>query len=117
MIERMKTNERLSAIVKHQGVVYLAGQLTDDDSKDLTYQSNSMLDKVDKLLEEAGSDRSRILSAIIYLKTMDDYADFNTIWNNWLPEGTAPTRTCVRADMARENIYLSLLLKVRLKSI
>ncbi len=106
MIERINTNERLSAIVKHQGTVYLAGQLTDDDSKDLTYQTNSMLDKVDKLLKEAGSNRSSILSAIIYLKNMDDYAAFNLIWNSWLPEGTAPTRTCVRADMARENILV-----------
>ncbi len=104
----MKTNERLSAIVKHQGTIYLAGQLTDDDSKDLTYQSNSMLEKVDNLLKEAGSDRTRILSAIIYLKTMDDYDGFNAIWNSWLPEGTAPTRTCVRADMARENILVEI---------
>lgn len=108
MIERMKTNERLSAIVKHQGTIYLAGQLTDDDSKDLTYQSNSMLEKVDNLLKEAGSDRTRILSAIIYLKTMDDYDGFNAIWNSWLPEGAAPTRTCVRADMARENILVEI---------
>ncbi len=106
MIDRIGTNERLSPIVKHQGIIYLSGQLTDDDSKDLAYQTNSMLEKVDKLLAEAGSDNSHILSATIYLKTMDDYADFNAIWNSWLSSGTAPARTCVQAHMAREEILV-----------
>ncbi len=108
MIDRIGTNERLSPIVKHQGIIYLSGQFTDDESKDLTYQTNNMLEKVDKLLAEAGSDKSHILSAVIYLKTMDDYANFNTIWNSWLPNGTAPARTCVQAHMAREGMLVEL---------
>ncbi len=108
MLERIDTTERLSSTVKHNGVVYLSGQFAEDDSQNFEHQTTSMFAKVDKLLEAAGSDRSHILSAIIYLKTTADYAEFNTIWNNWLPDGTAPTRTCVEAQMARENMLVEI---------
>ena len=106
MIERIDTTERLSSTVKHNGVVYLSGQFAEDDTQNFEHQTTSMFAKIDKLLEAAGSDRSHILSAIIYLKTTADYAEFNTIWNNWLPDGTAPTRTCVQAEMARDNMLV-----------
>ena len=104
MIQRLGTNERLSPIVKHQGVIYLSGQLCSDETQGIQHQTTTMLEKVDSLLSEAGSDKHHILSAIIYLKTMDDYADLNKVWNNWLPEGCAPARACVEANMARESL-------------
>ena len=67
-----------------------------------------MLDKVDSLLVQAGSDRKHMLSATIYLKTMDDFAKMNEVWDNWVPEGYAPARACVTADMAREALLVEI---------
>ena len=108
MLERIDTTERLSSTVKHNGVVYLSGQFAEGDTQNFEHQTTNMFAKVDKLLEAADSDRSNIISAIIYLKTTSDYAEFNTIWNSWLPDGTAPTRTCVQAEMARENMLVEI---------
>ena len=80
-IERMETKQRMSRIVKHNGVIYLCGQVCADATQDITHQTQTMLDKVDSLLVQAGSDRKHMLSATIYLKTMDDFAKMNEVWD------------------------------------
>tara|TARA_A200000113_G_scaffold222483_1_gene236159 strand:+ start:518 stop:874 length:357 start_codon:yes stop_codon:yes gene_type:complete len=107
-IERMETKQRMSRIVKHNGVIYLCGQVCADATQDITHQTQTMLDKVDSLLVQAGSDRKHMLSATIYLKTMDDFAKMNEVWDNWVPEGHAPARACVTADMAREALRVEI---------
>jgi enamine deaminase RidA (YjgF/YER057c/UK114 family) len=107
-IERMETKQRMSRIVKHNGVIYLCGQVCADATQDITHQIQTMLDKVDSLLVQAGSDRKHMLSATIYLKTMDDFAKMNEVWDNWVPEGFAPARACVTADMAREALLVEI---------
>ena len=107
-IERMETKQRMSRIVKHNGVIYLCGQVCADATQDITHQTQTMLDKVDSLLIQAGSDRKHMLSATIYLKTMDDFAKMNEVWDNWVPEGYAPARACVTADMAREALLVEI---------
>ena len=107
-IERLETKQRMSRIVKHNGVIYLCGQVCADATQDITHQTQTMLDKVDNLLIQAGSDRKHILSATIYLKTMDDFAKMNEVWDNWVPEGYAPARACVTADMAREALLVEI---------
>ncbi len=107
-IERLETKQRMSRIVKHNGTIYLCGQVCADASKDITEQTQTMLDKVDALLEQAGSDRKHMLSATIYLKTMDDFAQMNAVWDNWVPEGHAPARACVTADMARDVLLVEI---------
>jgi len=104
----METKQRMSRIVKHNGVIYLCGQVCADATQDITHQTQTMLDKVDNLLIQAGSDRKHILSATIYLKTMDDFAKMNEVWDNWVPEGYAPARACVTADMAREALLVEI---------
>ena len=79
-----------------------------DATKDITHQTQTMLDKVDSLLMQAGSDRKHMLSATIYLKTMDDFAKMNEVWDNWVPEGFAPARACVTADMARDALLVEI---------
>lgn len=108
MIERIETGARASKIVKHNGTVYLTGQVCEDATHDITGQTETMLAKVDALLEQAGSDRKHILSAVIYIKTMDDFAAMNEVWNAWVPDGFAPTRACVRADMARDALLVEI---------
>ena len=109
MIERCQTKQRMSRIVKHNGTIYLCGQVCKDASQDITEQTASMLEKVEQLLLEAGSDRQHILSATIYLKDMQrDFAKMNTVWDAWIPEGYAPARACVEASMARDVLLVEI---------
>jgi enamine deaminase RidA (YjgF/YER057c/UK114 family) len=108
MIERQETKARMSRIVKHNGVIYLCGQVCKDATQDITEQTRSMLEKVDLLLTQAGSDREHILSATIYLKDMSDFAGMNAVWDAWVPEGHAPARACVAAKMARDELLVEI---------
>lgn len=99
-IERFHTNERSSKIVKHNGVIYLSGQVGNGDS--LEEQAHDCLGRVDALLVEAGSSRKHILQAIVWLSDMQYFAEFNTIWNAWVPDAHAPARACGEARLARE---------------
>jgi len=99
-IERSGTSERSSKIVKHNGVVYLSGQVGDGDS--LSEQAHDCLGRVDAALKEAGSSRENLLQAIVWLSDMSYFAEFNEIWNEWVPTGHAPARACGEVKMARE---------------
>lgn len=107
-IQRKETKQRMSRIVIHQGTVYLCGQVAADASKDITEQTQTMLDKVDGLLIDAGSDREHILSATIYIKEMSDFKEMNQVWDNWVPAGHAPARACVQASMARPELLVEI---------
>lgn len=99
-IQRLRTEKRYSEIVIHNGTVYLAGQLADDYAGDIREQTRQTLANIDRLLAEAGSDKSRILSVTIYLKDMvADYAGLNEVWDAWVAEGAAPARACVEAKL------------------
>ncbi|WP_372882851.1 RidA family protein [Psychromonas sp.] len=109
MIERLQTKQRMSRVVKHNGTIYLCGQVCADATKDITEQTQTMLAKVDQLLLEAGSDRQHILSATIYVKDMaEHFSAMNAVWDAWLPEGHAPARACVQASMAREALLVEI---------
>ncbi|MBA6335862.1 MULTISPECIES: RidA family protein [unclassified Colwellia] len=107
-IIRQETKTRMSRIVKHNGVIYLCGQVCKDASQGIEEQTRSMLDKVDELLEQAGSDNKHILSATIYIKDMNDFSKMNEIWDNWIPQGFAPARACVKASMARNELLIEI---------
>ena len=86
-IERQEVGDRMSKIVKHKGpTIYLCGQVAEDSSASIAEQTSTMLNKVDSLLTQAGSDREDILSATIYLKSMDDFAAMNNVWESWIPQ-------------------------------
>jgi enamine deaminase RidA (YjgF/YER057c/UK114 family) len=108
MIERLETKERMSRIVKHNGTIYLCGQVAADATKDITEQTQTMLDKVEELLEQSGSSKEHILSATIYLKTMADFSAMNDVWDAWVPSGFAPARACVQAAMARDILLVEI---------
>jgi len=107
-IERLETKQRMSRVVKHNGTIYLCGQVAADATKDITEQTQTMLAKVDELLLQAGSDRKHILSATIYVKDMSYFAQMNAVWDAWIPEGFAPARACVAAKMAREALLVEI---------
>lgn len=107
-IERLETGQRMSRIVKHNGTIYLCGQVAADADKDITEQTQTMLDKVETLLEQAGSDKEHLLSATIYVRDMKDFAAMNTVWDAWVSKGHAPARACVEARMARPELLVEI---------
>ncbi len=99
-ITRLETNARMSQAVVYNQVAYLAGQVSHDKSLGVKEQTQNALAEVDRLLKSVGSDRGKLLSATVYLKTMADFADMNQIWDAWIPAGASPARACVEAKMA-----------------
>ena len=99
-IERFHVGKRLSEMVVHGNTIYLAGQVADDPSADMAGQVRQVLAQIDRLLGEAGSDKSRILSATIFLPSMSDFATLNQAWEAWVPAGHCPARATVEAKLA-----------------
>lgn len=98
---RLQVGKRLSEASIHNGTVYLAGQVADDPTEDIRGQTRAVLGMVDKLLAEAGSDRTRILMCQIYLADMADFDAMNEVWDAWVPTGNAPPRATVQAALAK----------------
>lgn len=98
-IVRIDQNQRRSRALVHGGIVYLSGQVPDDMTQDITGQTRQVLAKVDDLLRQAGTDKSRMLSAQIWLRTMDDFAAMNAVWDAWVVQGQTPTRCCGRVEL------------------
>lgn len=108
-IIRKNTSARMSQIVIHNGVVYLAGQVAADSTADVQEQTRSTLAKIDNLLAEAGSSKEHLLSAIIYLRDVANYFSLmNEVWEDWVPAGHAPARACVQASMARASLLVEI---------
>ena len=100
-IQRHNVGKRLSEIVVHGNTVYLAGEVPDDTTKDITGQTEEVLAKIDKLLARVGSDKSRLLTAQIFLPDMADFAGMNAVWEAWVAPGQAPCRATVEATLAK----------------
>ena len=114
-IQRFETSARMSRTVIHNNTIYLCGQVAEDRHADITGQTETMLAKVDKLLEDAGSSREHILSATLYIKDMTDFQGMNAVWDNWVPEGHAPARACVQASMAAPELLVEISVVAALK--
>ncbi|WP_116083287.1 RidA family protein [Tropicimonas sp. IMCC34011] len=98
MIERIETNARMSKIVKHNGIVYLCGQV--GEGKTVADQTRDCLCRIDALLEKANASNRTILQAIVWLSDMADFDAMNDVWDAWIPEGHAPARACGEARLA-----------------
>lgn len=108
-ITRLGTERRrMSKIVIHNDTIYLCGQVAKDANTDIKEQTQTMLDKVDDLLAQAGSDRKHILSTTIYIKEMKDFAEMNAVWDAWVIEGYSPARACVEASLARPELLVEI---------
>jgi len=105
-INRHHTNQRMSQIVVHGDIIYLAGQVADDANADIKEQTRQVLHKVETLLAEAGSDKSKILSAQIWIANIGHFAQMNEIWDAWMPEGDAPARACIEARLASPDLLV-----------
>ena len=107
-INRIHSNERLSAAATFEALVFLSGQVP-TLSEDITTQTQEVLSKIDTLLAETGSDKDHILNATIYLQNIGrDFAAMNASWSAWLSDGKAPTRTTVQAELARPQVLVEI---------
>lgn len=100
-IQRFHVGNRLSEMAVYNGTVYLAGQVPDDPTKDIAGQTAEVLASIDKLLAEAGTDKSRLLMVQIYLADLADFAGMNAVWDAWVTQGHTPPRATVQAQLAR----------------
>jgi enamine deaminase RidA (YjgF/YER057c/UK114 family) len=107
-IKRIETGTRLSQGVVHGDTVYLAGVVPDDYSLDAKGQTEQILRKIDRLLGLAGTDKTKMLTATIWLTDIRDFADMNSVWDKWVPEGCAPARACVESRLAVPTIKVEI---------
>jgi enamine deaminase RidA (YjgF/YER057c/UK114 family) len=100
-IERKHTDKRMSQIVVHGDTVYLAGQVAQDAAgQPAGAQMANILSRIDGLLAEAGTDKTKLLSATIWLADMRDFDAINEKWDAWVSEGNQPARACVESKLA-----------------
>ncbi|MBV9747507.1 MAG: RidA family protein [Acetobacteraceae bacterium] len=99
-IVRTEPNAILAKAVEYHGFVFCQGVTAQDLTKDIAGQTREVLDQIDAILEEHGTDNTRLLQAQIWLKDIRDRDAMNQVWSAWLPQDGAPARACVQAHMA-----------------
>jgi enamine deaminase RidA (YjgF/YER057c/UK114 family) len=97
-IARYEVGSRLSQAVKHGDTIYIAGQVADGPS--VKAQTEAILKKIDAALKHFGSDKTKLLSATVYIADMATFADMNAAWDAWVPAGHAPARATVETTLA-----------------
>jgi len=100
-IERHEVAARMSQIVVHNGVVYLAGQVAMDKAgASVGEQTQNILDRIDNHLATAGTDKTKVLSAQIWLSDISTFNEMNEVWDAWVSPGNTPARACVESALA-----------------
>jgi enamine deaminase RidA (YjgF/YER057c/UK114 family) len=99
-IQRFKIGPRMSQAVVHNDTVYLAGQVADDTTADVKGQTAQILNQIDELLALVGSDKSKLLSATVYLSDMAHFGAMNASWEAWIDPANPPVRATVEAKLA-----------------
>jgi enamine deaminase RidA (YjgF/YER057c/UK114 family) len=100
-INRIDTGPRMSQAVVHNGTVYLAGQVAiDAPGKSVAEQTQNILDRTDQLLKAAGTDKTKLISATIWLTDISTFAEMNAVWDAWVAPGCAPARATVESKLA-----------------
>ncbi|MCR2746256.1 RidA family protein [Limnobacter parvus] len=114
MIHRQGTTKRYSDSTCYNGVVYLV-EVPAVEEGNIQVQTQSLLGNLENALAAAGTDKSRLLQVQIFLTDMADYDGFNTVWDAWVPEGTAPSRACIEAKgLARKGWKVELVVSAAL---
>ena len=98
-ITRIESGARMSQAVVHNGIAYLAGQVGAEGAS-VTEQTEAVLASVDRLLSEAGTDKTKLLTAQIWVADITDFAEMNAVWDAWVAPGCAPARWTGEAKLA-----------------
>lgn len=99
-IRRIEVGPRMSQAVVHGNTVYLAGQVAANPTPSVADQTKQIVAQIDALLAQAGSDKSKLLSATIYLMDIRNFAEMNGVWDAWVAPGNTPARATVQAALA-----------------
>ncbi|NYT85513.1 RidA family protein [Pollutimonas harenae] len=113
-IKRINVEKRLSDMAIYNGVAYLAGQVPDDSSLNMEGQTAQVLATIDKLLAAAGTDKSRILMAQIFVANMAEFSGMNKAWDAWVADGNAPPRATVEARLANPDFKVEIVVTAAL---
>ncbi|SFZ85138.1 Enamine deaminase RidA, house cleaning of reactive enamine intermediates, YjgF/YER057c/UK114 family [Devosia enhydra] len=108
-IERLQPGKRMSQAVRHNGVVYLAGQVAKDYNGTIEQQTREVLDAIDTLLAEAGTDKSRVLTCQVILNNIADFAAMNTVYDAWIDPANPPARACIEARLAHPALKVEII--------
>ncbi|WP_374562358.1 RidA family protein [Ideonella sp.] len=100
-ITRFDAGPRMAEMTVHNGVAYLAGQIAEDGTQDITGQTRQVLAAIDSLLARAGSDKTKVLRAQIFLADLADFPAMNAVWESWVVPGQTPARATVQAALAK----------------
>lgn len=100
---------RMSRCVVKGDMVYLAGLTASDASGDIKSQTQQILDKIDGYLAEAGTDKSKLLQANLWITDMANFRSMNEVWNAWVDPENPPARACVRADLALPGLLVEIM--------
>jgi enamine deaminase RidA (YjgF/YER057c/UK114 family) len=107
-IQRMQTSPRMSQAVTANGFVFLAGQVADNLQGDIAKQTQQVLEKIERLLQEAGSDKSTLISVNMWLADITHFNAMNDVYENWLGGRDQPTRACVQSTLADPNYLIEI---------
>jgi enamine deaminase RidA (YjgF/YER057c/UK114 family) len=110
-VQRINAGPRMSSAVVHGNTVYLAGLTADDTKADVKGQTKQILDKIDKFLKEAGTDKSKILSANIWLTDIGTWSQMNEVWDAWVAPGSTPARATVEAKLANPALKVEIMVQ------
>lgn len=109
-IQRFQSTRRLSRVVIHNHVAYVAGVTATDTSGDIGAQTADVLAKIDGYLASVGTSRDKLLSVQIWLKDIErDFAGMNVVWEAWIPEGAVPTRATCEARLASPALLVEII--------
>ena len=109
-IERKEVGARMSQVVVHGDTVYLAGVVAHaNKGKSVTEQTKEILATIDKHLASVGSDKSKLLSANLWITDMAKFAEMNAVWDAWVAPGSAPARACVEAKLASPDYHVEIM--------
>lgn len=108
MIARYQKGARMSQAVSHGGLVYIAGQVANERQAGLGGQVRDVLSKIDALLEEAGTDRSKLLAVNVFLPDIADFDAMNAVYDAWIDCENPPARACVEARLADPDLRVEM---------
>ena len=108
-IQRLHVGDRMSQAVIYNGTIWLAGQVGSPDGS-VADQTRDILAKIDNLLKEAGSSKTKILQATIWLSSMEYFAEMNGVWDAWVAKGHTPARACGEAKLATPDYKVEILI-------
>ena len=113
-IKRIGVGARMSEAVCYNGIVWVAGQVGTPGAS-VTEQTRTCLAEVDRILAEAGTDKTRILSAQIWLADISTFGEMNAVWDTWVPAGNTPARATGEAKLATTEYKVEVIVIAALK--